>query len=101
MRNKNLEYYFDILRIIEKKPISSQRDLSNQLGFSIGKINYCIKALKEKGLIKMSNFKSSQKKSGYSYILTLKGLKEKSRLTINFMKKKIQEYEELKKDLEN
>lgn len=101
MHNKNLEYYFDILRIIEKKPISSQRDLSNQLGFSIGKINYCIKALKEKGLIKMSNFKSSQKKSGYSYILTLKGLKEKSRLTINFMKKKIQEYEELKKDLEN
>ena len=63
--------------------------------------SFIFEILKEKGLIKMSNFKSSQKKSGYSYILTLKGLKEKSRLTINFMKKKIQEYEELKKDLEN
>jgi EPS-associated MarR family transcriptional regulator len=101
MYNKQIEYYFNILRSIEKKKISSQRDLAQQLGFSIGKINYCIKALKEKGLVKISNFNSSKKKRSYAYIITLKGLKEKSRLTIEFMKKKSQEYEELKKDLEN
>lgn len=101
MYNKQIEYYFNILRSIEKKKISSQRDLAQQLGFSIGKINYCIKALKEKGLVKISNFNSSKKTRSYAYIITLKGLKEKSRLTIEFMKKKSQEYEELKKDLEN
>jgi biotin operon repressor len=61
MYNKQIEYYFNILRSIEKKKISSQRDLAKQLGFSIGKINYCIKALKEKGLVKISNFNSSKK----------------------------------------
>ena len=66
----------------------------------MGKLNYCIKALQNKGLIKIQNFKRNHKKVNYFYVLTLKGLAEKTRLTVNFMKKKMQEYDELKKELE-
>ena len=99
MKNKNIENSFQVLRIIDNKPNSSQRELAYELGFSLGKLNYCLNALKEKGLVKIHNFKSNPDKIGYTYILTFKGINEKTKLTVNFMKKKMQEYDELKKEL--
>tara|TARA_B100001093_G_C26353829_1_gene811461 strand:- start:220 stop:528 length:309 start_codon:yes stop_codon:yes gene_type:complete len=93
--------YLKLLIAIKKKPNISQRKLANELGFSLGKLNYCINALRLKGLIKIKNFKNNKNKIKYLYLLTPKGLSKKARLTINFMKKKMIEYEELKKELEN
>ena len=90
---------FEILRKIQKKPRTNQRELAEELGFSLGKLNYCLKALKLKGLIKLKNFKKNPKKINYFYVLTPKGLSEKTNLTINFMKRKMKEYDELKKEL--
>jgi EPS-associated MarR family transcriptional regulator len=92
---------FDLLRKIEKNPRISQRKLADDLGFSLGKINYCLKALKEKGLIKAENFKQNKNKINYLYILTPKGIAQKTKLTVNFMKRKMKEYEELKKEIDN
>ena len=92
--------HFEVLRKIHSKPRASQRDLAFELGFSVGKLNYCLKALKTKGLIKIENFKKNPKKINYMYILTPRGIKEKTKLTINFMKRKLKEYEELKKEIE-
>ena len=91
--------YFNILRKIQKKPNSSQRELAKELGFSLGKLNYCLKGLQNKGLIKIKNFKMNPKKINYLYILTPKGISTKTRLTINFMKKKMQEYDQLKSEI--
>ena len=93
--------HFEVLRKVEKNPKSTQRELAKELGLSLGKLNYCLKALKDKGLIKINNFKRNENKERYFYILTPKGLVEKTKLTLNFMKRKMQEYDELKKDLEN
>ena len=102
MSKNNLnEEHFDILRAINKKSNISQRMLARQLGFSLGKLNYSIKALREKGLIKIKNFKKNPKKINYLYILTPKGISTKTKLTINFMKRKMKEYDELKKELED
>tara|TARA_Y100000389_G_C17242482_1_gene403847 strand:+ start:133 stop:435 length:303 start_codon:yes stop_codon:yes gene_type:complete len=90
---------FQVLRKIQKKPSSTQRELAAELGISLGKLNYCIKALKNKGLIKINNFKKNPNKINYLYILTPKGLSTKMTMTINFMKKKMKEYDELKKEL--
>ncbi len=100
MKDKYNQDHFEVLRKILKKPETTQRELAEELGFSLGKLNYCIKALQNKGLIKIQNFKRNPKKVNYFYVLTLKGLAEKTRLTVNFMKKKMQEYDELKKELE-
>ena len=91
--------YFEVLRKLQKKPEASQRELAEDLGFSLGKLNYCLKALKEKGLIKIENFKKNPNKINYFYILTPKGIQEKTRLTLNFMKRKMDEYEQLKKEI--
>tara|TARA_B100001057_G_C22658951_1_gene875178 strand:- start:503 stop:778 length:276 start_codon:yes stop_codon:yes gene_type:complete len=80
--------HFEILRKIEKKPNSTQRELANELGFSLGKLNYCIKALQNKGLVKIENFKKNPNKMNYFYVLTPAGITTKTKLTINFMKKK-------------
>ena len=96
---KNEQDHFDVLRRIQKKPRASQRELAEELGFSLGKLNYCLKALKNKGLIKMKNFEKNPNKINYIYVLTPKGIAEKTKLTINFMKAKMQEYDELKKEL--
>ena len=93
------EELFQILRKIHKKPSTSQRDLAENLGYSLGKINYCINALKNKGLIKLDNFRKHKNKSQYIYVVTPKGLSEKTKLTMNFMKKKMKEYDELKGEL--
>ena len=91
--------YFEVLRKINKMPNSSQRELANNLGFSLGKLNYCIKELNKKGLIKIKNFKNNKNKFNYIYLLTPKGVAEKTKLTINFMKQKMREYDELKNEL--
>ena len=88
------------MRKIEKYPNATQRQMAKKLGFSLGKLNYCLKALKEKGLIKIDNFNKNPNKINYLYVLTPKGISEKTKLTLNFMKRKIREYEELKKEAE-
>ena len=93
--------YFDILRKVSKKPNTNQRQLAKDLGFSLGKLNYCLNELKLKGLVKIQNFKKNKKKVNYIYILTPRGLAQKTKLTINFMKRKMKEYDELKKELKN
>ena len=90
----------NLLRKIDREPKASQRKLAKELGFSLGKLNYCLKALKNKGLIKIRNFSKNPNKINYIYILTPEGIAEKSKLTINFMKRKMKEYEELKKEIE-
>ena len=91
----------NILRKIKSNPNSSQRELAKELGFSLGKLNYCLTALKSKGLIKINNFKNSKNKFKYFYILTPEGLIAKTDLTIKYMKLKMQEYDELKKELKS
>ena len=97
---KDKEDHFKILRTIKKNPNSSQRMLADEADVSLGKLNYCLKALKEKGFIKIKNFKKNPKKLNYIYVLTPKGIAEKTKLTINFMKLKMREYDELKKEIE-
>ena len=92
--------HFEILRKIQKKPDSSQRTLAKELGFSLGKLNYCLKALQKKGFIKLENFQKQSNKINYlQYVTTAKGISERTKLTINFMKRKMQEYDELKQEL--
>ena len=90
---------FEILRKIYKSSNSSQRNLSNQLVFSLGKLNYCLTRLKKHGLIRIKRFKDSKNKLSYAYVLTPRGMKERTKLTINYMKQKMREYDELKKEL--
>ena len=92
--------HLNLLRKINKNSKLNQRQLANELGFSLGKLNYCLKALKNKGLIKIDNFKKNPNKINYMYVLTPAGVTAKIKLTINFMKRKIREYDELKKELE-
>ena len=89
----------DLLRRLELNPEYTQRDLSKAMGVSLGKINYCLKKLTAKGLIKLTNFKQNPNKVGYAYILTPKGIEEKTRLTFSFLKRKIKEYEILKEEI--
>ena len=96
---KNEQDHFDILRRIQKKPKSSQRKLAEELGFSLGKLNYCLKALQDKGLVKIENFKKNPQKLNYIYVLTPEGISKKTKLTLNFMKRKMREYDELKNEL--
>ena len=90
---------FNILRKLDRKPNSSQREMAKDLGLSVGKINYCLKELRKKGLLKLKNFTNNPNKSNYIYILTPKGVTKKTKMTINFMKRKMLEYDELKQEL--
>jgi EPS-associated MarR family transcriptional regulator len=96
---KNNSDQFEVMRKIQKSPDSSQREMAEELGFSLGKLNYCLKALKQKGLVKIRNFQKNPKKINYVYFLTPKGISIKTKLTINFMKRKMFEYDQLKKEL--
>ena len=98
--DKNNQDFFDDLRKVSKNPETTQREMASDLGFSLGKLNYCLKALKKKGLVKITNFKKNPNKLNYIYILTPKEISEKTKLTINFMKRKMKEYDELKKELD-
>ncbi len=97
---KNEQDQFEVLRKIRKTPESSQRELAEKLGFSLGKLNYCLKALQKKGLVKLQNFQKKTNKISYlQYVITPKGISERTKLTINFMKRKMKEYDELKREL--
>ena len=91
--------HFNVLRKINNKPKSTQRELAEELGFSLGKLNYCLQALKSKGLVKIKNFEKNLNKLNYIYDLTPRGIAEKTKLTVNFMKRKMREYDELKEEL--
>jgi EPS-associated MarR family transcriptional regulator len=94
------EAHFRVLRLIEVNPQMKQRELAVAAGVSLGKTNYCINALLEKGLIKMQNFKSNKRKLAYVYLLTPAGIAEKAALTQRFLQRKIEEYELLKAEIE-
>lgn len=98
---KNDQDHFNLLRKIKSNPNISQRELADNLNLSLGKINYSLKQLKKRGLVKVKNFKKSKNKIRYMYFLTPKGISEKTKITINFMKQKMTEYEELKKEINN
>ena len=98
---KNQDELLKILREVEKNPNISQRELAENVNFSLGKLNYCLNALKIKGLVKMKNFQNNKKKIRYIYILTPKGLAKKTSMAINFLKRKMKEYGEIKREIEN
>ena len=91
---------FQILKSLEQDSRSTQRQLSSNLGVSLGKVNYCIKSLIEKGFIKVNNFRNNKNKIQYSYLLTPKGIEEKAKLTLDFIRIKTQEYDALKQEIE-
>jgi len=97
MNKQNIS--LDLLRKLESNPQCTQRQLSKEMGVSLGKVNYCMKKLTEKGLIKLTNFSHNLNKMGYAYLLTPSGIEEKSRLTFTFLKRKTAEYEILKKEI--
>ena len=98
---KNEQNHFEVLRKIKKKPESSQRELAEALGFSLGKLNYCLRFLRKKGLVKLQNFQKQSNKINYlRYVITPSGIAERTKLTTTFMKRKMKEYEELKEELE-
>ena len=99
MSNKRSQY--KILRSLEKDPNYTQRQLSNDLDISLGSVNYCLKGLVKKGFVKIDNFRKNKNKAQYSYLLTPKGVEEKVKLTIEFIKIKTQEYEQLKNEIKN
>ena len=92
--------HFRVLRLLEANPAMNQRDLADALGVSLGKTNYCINALLEKGLIKVQNFKSNKRKRAYAYLLTPAGIAEKAVLTQRFLKSKMEEHEVIKAEIE-
>ena len=94
------EAHFKVLRLLEGNPQMNQRDLAAAAGVSLGKTNYCINALLEKGLIKVQNFKSNKRKLAYAYLLTPAGIAEKASLTQRFLTRKMEEYEALKAEIE-
>ncbi len=94
------EIHFRVLKVLEEDPEISQRDLSKKMGVSLGKTNYCLKALLDKGLIKAANFKNSKNKIAYRYLLTPKGLEKKSLLAMHFIKRKLSEYDTLKNEID-
>jgi len=92
--------HLQVLRILEKNPEVSQRQLATELGISLGKANYCLKALLDKGWVKARNFKNNKNKIGYAYLLTPGGIEAKTKLTVNFLRRKMQEYEELRQEID-
>ena len=93
--------YFRLLKILNDNPKINQRELSKQLGLSLGGVNYCLNALIDKGYVKAQNFNKSKSKLGYMYLLTPKGVSEKAILTYRFLQRKIQEYSDLKAEIES
>jgi EPS-associated MarR family transcriptional regulator len=93
------EYRYRILKLLENNPAASQREIARELGVSLGRVNYCLQALVEKGLIKVNNFRQNESKRAYLYFLTPKGMKEKARVTVRFLKLKLDEYESVKREV--
>lgn len=95
------EYRYKLLRLLETNPHVSQRDLARVLGISVGRVNYCLNALINKGLLKARNFTNSKNKRAYMYYLTPRGFEEKARVTVRFFRQKVAEYEALTREIEN
>ena len=95
----NRDVHLDLLRKLESNPEYTQRELSQEMGVSLGKVNYCMKKLVEKGLVKLTNFSRNPNKVGYIYLLTPAGIEEKTRLTFAFLKIKLEEYKILKDEI--
>lgn len=93
------ETHYKVLRLLEANPVASQRDVAQELGVSLGKVNFCVKALVEKGLIKVTNFKNSHNKAAYMYLLTPRGIELKSKLAVQFLRRKVREYEQLQAEI--
>ena len=93
------EIHYRILKAIEQDPTLSQRELASQLGVSLGKANYCLKELIKKGLVKAGNFKANPNKRVYAYLLTPSGVKEKTQVTLRFLQRKMDEYEQIKQEI--
>jgi MarR family transcriptional regulator, temperature-dependent positive regulator of motility len=92
--------HYQVLKILEQNPQISQRELAKEMGVSLGKVNYCLKALMKKGLLKASNFKNSSNKIAYFYVLTPKGIEAKAKISVRFLQRKLDEYEALKTEIE-
>ena len=93
------EIRYRLLKVLSQDPNLGQRDMAKRMGISLGKVNYCVSELASKGWIKITRFKSAKKKIPYTYMVTPKGLEEKGRLTMRFLKRKLSEYEEIKKQI--
>jgi EPS-associated MarR family transcriptional regulator len=100
MTPKTQETHLKVLRHLEDNPSVSQRELAAALGISLGKTNYCLKALISKGMVKAKNFKNSANKRAYLYILTPKGMETKARISVKFLQRKVEEYEALRIEIE-
>ena len=94
------ENHLRLLRLLDTKPELSQRDLSRELGMSLGKVNYCLNALVDKGLVKVGNFRNNDNKLSYAYLLTPRGIKSKAVITAHFLQRKMAEYEALRAEIE-
>lgn len=92
--------HYGLLKTLEENPGLSQRDLAKRLGVSLGKVNYCLNALVEKGSLKINNFRNSENKLAYAYLLTPQGIESRARMTVEFLKYKVQEYERLRAEIE-
>jgi EPS-associated MarR family transcriptional regulator len=92
--------HYGLLKILEENPGLSQRDLAKKLGISLGKVNFCLNALVAKGSLKINNFRNSDNKLAYAYLLTPSGMEQKARMTVQFLKYKVQEYERLRAEIE-
>ena len=93
-------HHYKLLKLIEANPAIQQREMAKAMGVSLGKANYCLQALVQKGLVKMDNFRRSDNKLAYSYLLTPTGIEEKARLTVSFLKNKVAEYEAIRDEIE-
>ena len=94
------DIHYKLMRLVESNPEMSQRDLARELGISLGKVNYCLRALIRRGWLKATNFTNSQHKAAYMYLLTPRGVEEKARLAVRFLQVKMQEYESLRSEIE-
>jgi EPS-associated MarR family transcriptional regulator len=99
--NQQEDNYFRVMRILQDSPDITQRELAEKLGISVGGLNYCLKALVEKGWVKIQNFRNNKNKLGYAYLLTPTGIVKKSSLTNIFLHRKMQEYEDLKQEIKH
>ena len=94
------DVHYKLMRLLEANPEMSQRDLARELGVSLGKVNYCLRALIQKGWVKAANFTNSQSKAAYMYLLTPRGIEQKATLTVRFLRAKVREYEALREEIE-
>ncbi|HBI16438.1 MAG TPA: MarR family EPS-associated transcriptional regulator [Desulfobulbaceae bacterium] len=100
MNAENPEIRYRLLKLLAGNPNLTQRQMAEEMGLSLGKFNYCLKELVKKGAVKIERFTSSDNKAGYMYILTPHGIEEKARITVRFLKRKILEYEELQREIQ-